>query len=130
MPGNIYAFYEIASYRYDAGPIVITEIVPESPAEEAGLEAGDLILSMDGHQVSYRDEMIQYIDENAGREIDLVIQRDGKELAKAVVPRVSPSLGRGVIGFNFEGGIARGGPGYIGTMMVSCAEGVEIGGEE
>ena len=130
VPGNLFVFYEVASYRYDAGPIVITEIGLGSPAEEIGLQVGDVILRIDGRQVDYRNEMTEYIDENAGRRISLVIQRNGQELTKDVVPRVSPSEGQGAIGFRFEGGIARGGSGYIATMHVTCAEGVEFGEDE
>lgn len=88
---------------FDVGAL-ITEVTEDSPAEEAGLEVGDVILSVDGHSLmeplSNRRE--RWMDEDqsapvqrlmtlaqeweAGEEITLEVLRAGDEFEVDVVP--------------------------------------------
>ncbi|MDP6490185.1 MAG: DegQ family serine endoprotease [Kiritimatiellia bacterium] len=62
----------------EAGGVLVAGIVEDSPAEEAGLEAGDIILEMDGNDVEDNRTFRNRVALTApGKEIKLKIFRDG-----------------------------------------------------
>jgi membrane-associated protease RseP (regulator of RpoE activity) len=65
-----------------------------SPAAEAGLKAGDQIRSVNGTTIEDWDQLVRIIRASAGRELTIVVERDGAtETLKATpVPRERPSL--------------------------------------
>jgi len=72
-------------------------IVPGSPAEEAGLEPGDIILAVDGKPVYYY-QFVETIEANAGKEISLTVDRKGEILEIPVTPRLEGKVGKIGIG--------------------------------
>src|SRR5206468_10053372 len=63
-------------------PVVVDEIVPGSPAEEAHLEKGDVIKKFDGHEVkSFTDlrNLVSQADLNKKVELRSEERRVGKE---------------------------------------------------
>ncbi len=59
---------------------VITEVTPDSGADAAGIEVGDLIVSLDGVGVQgIADLAAQVQTHNAGDTVDVVVVRDGQE---------------------------------------------------
>ncbi|PTX96489.1 Do family serine endopeptidase [Opitutus sp. ER46] len=64
----------------DTRGVVITDIVPESAAEKAGLKRNDVILGVNGHAVGTLEEMRLMIAQMApGSVAQLRVVRDGKE---------------------------------------------------
>lgn len=62
------------------GGVLVTEVVPNSPAENAGLRGGDLIIKVNDQEVSEPDGLIQLVGEfKAGDEVSFVYRRDGEE---------------------------------------------------
>ena len=122
VPGILTTFYQISSYYYDRGPIVITEIMPNSPAQEIGLQVDDALLYIDDVPLRDTSTLAEYARENAGKTVNLLVRRGGQEITLSVVPRASPPEGQGPIGFTMKGGIIEGGGGYVGTTRVSCIE--------
>lgn len=60
--------------------------VPEGPAAEAGVEAGDVILSFDGHEVSDTRDLVRRVgDAEVGKSTRLVVLREGKTMTLKVV---------------------------------------------
>ena len=57
------------------GEVVVATVAPGSPAQEAGLRAGDTILSVDSHRVAFPEEVVNHISENQGRPTELSIRR-------------------------------------------------------
>jgi membrane-associated protease RseP (regulator of RpoE activity) len=58
----------------------VSEVTAGSPAEEAGLEVGDLIIAVDGEPLDGAEGLAAAIAAYApGDEIELTIQRDGEE---------------------------------------------------
>ncbi len=69
----------------NARGFVIGEVVPDTPAENAGLMSGDVILSLNGKPVtSYRDFSLQIGNSSPGTEITLGIFRDGESMSVEV----------------------------------------------
>ena len=62
---------------------------PKAPAAEAGLKPGDRIVSINSEPVSTWESGTAIIRESAGREISIVVDRDGDSIAIAVTPMAS-----------------------------------------
>lgn len=67
-------------------PPVIDEVQTGSPAEAAGLKSGDLIISLDGKNVAAWPDLSDAIRGSDGHQLQLVVQRDGKQLPVTVTP--------------------------------------------
>lgn len=63
----------------------IGSVTSGSPAEEAGIKTGDIILEIDGIEIHRRDDLHQAIDNSTG-EITLLIQRDGEPTTTNLTP--------------------------------------------
>lgn len=67
--------------------IEVVEVVPQSPAENAGVRSGDLILDVDGSVVQDAADLQRHmIDSAIGRPVELRVFRDGKILALGATP--------------------------------------------
>lgn len=65
---------------------IVDKIQPDSPAEEAGLQAMDEVVQIEGASVSTWGEFTSIVREKPDKEISLVVDRNGKEEALTVVP--------------------------------------------
>jgi regulator of sigma E protease len=59
-------------------PPVIGELLPGEPAEQAGLEPGDLLLTADDAPLESWSDWVEYVRERPGRSINLEIERGGR----------------------------------------------------
>src|SRR5690606_20474436 len=59
-------------------PAIVGDVGSGSPAEEAGLEPGDRILSIDGKPVATFEEWAELIRERPGETVELRIERGGQ----------------------------------------------------
>src|SRR5215510_3089331 len=60
--------------------VVVAEIESDSPAASAGLQRGDVIVRVDGHDVHSREEFDQRVDAHGeGERATLTLRRDGRE---------------------------------------------------
>ncbi len=73
-------------------------VTPGSPAEMAGLKAGDRIMSIDGQPVINRLDVSRAATERAGQPISLNIKRDRDNLMIYLTPRTNPPKNEGRIG--------------------------------
>jgi membrane-associated protease RseP (regulator of RpoE activity) len=70
----------------------VTEVVPDSPAEEAGLKVGDVIIAVDGKALDAEHELSKIVQGNGpGDEILLTVMRRGDDTE---VLEVEVTLGR------------------------------------
>ena len=77
---------------------LVTEVVPNSPAAAAGLQAGDTIVGAGDTEFRYAGDLVNYVDQHKGSEITLQIDRNGEILRRSLVPRVNPPEGQGAMG--------------------------------
>lgn len=67
-------------YGYEKTGVYVVSVTEFSPAERAGLRAGDIIFEFDGKEIKSMDELNNYKNEhNIGDEIKLKILRDKEE---------------------------------------------------
>jgi regulator of sigma E protease len=77
---------------------VIGNVLPQKPAEEAGLKTYDKIIAIEGQEVSNWQELAKIINRHAGDNISITIQRDGKVKKVRLVPEMDSERGVGLIG--------------------------------
>jgi len=70
-----------------AVPPRVEEVSPGYPAEVAGLKKGDLILSINGKEISSWEELQQVVANSHGKELSLKVKRDGETLEINVIPK-------------------------------------------
>jgi regulator of sigma E protease len=86
------------------GPVNIADVAPTSPAEQAGLQPGDVIVSFDGQPVNvqtFRDATQTHLDQP----IQIQYQRAGQTESTTLTPRSNPPEGQGAIGIVISGGL-------------------------
>ncbi|MFW6312730.1 MAG: RIP metalloprotease RseP [Spirochaetota bacterium] len=70
----------------------------ESPADEAGLQTGDIVTAIDGQPVESYTDIQQIVAQNALTELTFEIIRDGRPLEVPVSPELVSETGSGFIG--------------------------------
>ena len=90
---------------------VISEVVPDSAAQAAGLQPGDEFLSINGKKVTdwYKD--VEVIRNSEGAELTLVLDRNGEEISTTASARLTEIDGttRYVLGIVNDVGLQRSG---------------------
>jgi S1-C subfamily serine protease len=73
--------------------VLVSGVVDDGPAEEAGIEDGDVIIALNGTEVSSPDELRDLVRDLApGTEVEIKLVRDGEE--KTVTLEVGDRAGR------------------------------------
>ena len=85
-----------------ANQVVIHDVVPGSPAQQAGLRPGDIIESMDSQPVTSRDELQRLTLDRLGQEATLTVRREGRSVTVTLTPRADPPPGQGAMGIQVE----------------------------
>lgn len=68
---------------------VITEVAEDSPAEEAGMQDGDLVTAISGDAIASWNDLVEIVQENAGNPLEFEVERDGEPLTFTITPEVS-----------------------------------------
>ncbi|MEQ8857850.1 MAG: RIP metalloprotease RseP [Pseudomonadales bacterium] len=67
-------------------PAVMGQVLPDGPAERAGLRRFDRILTVDGEPVESWSEWVDVVQQSPGRTLALTLRRDGREVSIDVRP--------------------------------------------
>jgi regulator of sigma E protease len=78
--------------------VQVVEVVPNSPAAQAGLQPGDLILEVNGNEINGTDALSAAIYDNLGQETQLTYSHNGGVNTVTLIPRPEPPEGEGAIG--------------------------------
>jgi regulator of sigma E protease len=81
------------------GTVVVEEVSPGSPAEAAGIKAGDIVVSVNNRPVKGLGDLARNIQLHLGNEINIaVVHTNGIAETVSLVPRWRPPEGQGAIG--------------------------------
>lgn len=83
---DIFGGLGITLFAPDVVPVV-SEVVPDSPAEAAGLQAGDKVLSADGIPMPLWKEWVDYVQARPGQAIALEFERNGQLMSVSITPQ-------------------------------------------
>jgi len=91
--------------------LIVADVQDNSPAQAVGIESGDVIKSY-----IEADKFINFVDENKGQEIEVVVQRGDEDIPFLVTPKANPGSDEGALGVLLvEGGFE--GQGFFGSIF-------------
>jgi regulator of sigma E protease len=96
MAGVIYQGATVPAFETQAP--VVGRVLPDSPAAQAGVQVGDLIVSVAGREVETWEQLQFRVLPRANKEVELIIRRDGERRTLMVVPEAQTKYEIGDIG--------------------------------
>jgi len=66
----------------------VGDVAKDSAAMTAGVQKGDMILSIDGKDMKFWDDMTAYVQDRPGQPLNFTIERGGKKLDLTITPRM------------------------------------------
>ena len=80
------------------GAVLVSEVDPGSPADEAGISVGDLIVAVDGNEVASASDLVQMIQAHApGDEVTLTLEWRGEARDVSVTLAAAPTSTAGQV---------------------------------
>jgi len=84
--------------------VQVQQVAPSSPAAEARIEQGDIILAINGHKINNRGDLAYYVQLSLGSETTLLLDKaTNGEQEVTLVPRWRPPEGEGALGVEVVG---------------------------
>jgi regulator of sigma E protease len=80
------------------GKIKIDSIGENSPAEQAGIKSGDILLTVNGQSVSDIDATIAIIKDNLDKPVEFQIDRNGEQVTLTATPLSTRKKSEGALG--------------------------------
>ena len=94
----IFAFMYAQTGAPDLTKVLVVGISPGSPAEQVGLQDGDIITYAAGEKITSTEKLSQTIYSHLGEDVDLTFMRGEEVYEVSLVPRENPPEGEGAIG--------------------------------
>jgi regulator of sigma E protease len=104
----------------------VGSVLPSSPAEKAGLKAGDVILKVDEAVITFPNQLIDAVSQKANVPVTITVLRNGVEQRVQVTPELN--AGRGRIGINIAEDVTRIKPGPVDALAMSIRRNYESAG--
>ncbi|MFV8818279.1 RIP metalloprotease RseP [Haliea sp. E17] len=89
---DLYGGLGLVMYTPDVPPVV-DEVVDDSPAQRAGLQTGDRILSADGIAMARWMDWVDYVRARPDTPIALQVDRDGRMIDRRITPEAAEDNG-------------------------------------
>jgi len=80
------------------GSVKIDSVSSNSPAQQSGLQTGDVLLAINGEKVTQIETSIAIIKENLDQPVELLIDRNGQEITLIATPLSTRLKGEGALG--------------------------------
>ena len=118
----VFAFLIASEGMPVPGSIRIDSISPNSPAQKADVQSGDILLAINGKQVTEVEPAIAIIQANLDKPVQLLIDRTGEEITLIATPLSTRTKSEGALG------VGLGYPTRSATFMESVTGGFTITG--
>lgn len=82
----------------DTNRVLVTSVVPASPAAQAGFQDSDIFISGNGQPIHSYDDLRAIVDANDGNPVTFLVDRHGKQIELAATPRMNETEKRIMIG--------------------------------
>ena len=103
LPLLLFSIAFMVPHSLVIGQFSVTDIAPNSPAAMAGIESGDIILSVNENPVRNIGDLHRYIQLNLGKETSIAISRgDATTKEIQLIPRWKPPEGQGAVGIRIN----------------------------
>jgi len=84
-------------------PVIVTDVAVNSPAARAGMQSGDVLISVEGKPLQNVVQLLRTTQLNLGEEITLVVRHtDSATESVSVIPRWKPPEGEGAMGITID----------------------------
>ncbi len=93
----VFAIVIMASIGVDKP--ILTSVIDGYAAQEAGLQAGDKLVEMNGQKINFYKEVSLFSTFHAGEPVDIVYEREGQRYSTTLVPKLDEETGRYLYGF-------------------------------
>jgi regulator of sigma E protease len=104
------------------GSIKIDSVAGNSPAQQANIQTGDILLAINGQSVTDIESAIAIIKENLDKPVEMSMDRNGEKIALTATPLSSRKKSEGALGIGLTY------PTRPATFMESITGGVTITG--
>jgi regulator of sigma E protease len=85
LPANSDPFAR--TFGYAPIPAAIGEVALGTPADRAGLHAGDVVRAVDSRKIQYWDQFVDLVRNSDGKTLQLDVDRKGQQLTLSVTPK-------------------------------------------
>lgn len=93
----VFAFILIANTGYDLP--VLADVQEGYPAEQAGMQAGDVIVEINGSNIHFFREISAYTQFHPGQTAEIVYERNGERYTTTITPQYNEEYGYYMYGF-------------------------------
>ncbi len=99
LPLLLFSIAFMVPHNMVTGQVLVEEVTPDSPAASAGIQAGDILLSINGRPLQNTSDLSRYIQLNLGSEITVNVEHPDSTIENVqLIPRWKPPEGDGAIG--------------------------------
>ena len=104
------------------GSIRIDSVAENSPAQQADVQTGDILLALNGQKVTEVTAAIAIIKENLDQPVELLIERNGEQVTRTATPLSTRKASEGALG------VGLGSPTRPATFIESISGGFTVTG--
>ncbi len=84
----------------DYTKVQVAEVMPDSPASQAGLKPDDIVVAANGNKITDSSQLHDVIYGNLDKPIQLTVLRNGKTVTLTAVPSSKRPVGAGALGIS------------------------------
>jgi len=83
-------------------PVTVTQLEPNMPAAQAGIQLGDQVVAVNGVAVRSLFSVIHYLQQNGAKPVDVTVFRNGNQLHFTATPLMTDDKGQKVYRLGFQ----------------------------